>query len=278
MRIGLTGARGVLGTRLFSALSLKGHEILPFDGDIRDSSSLDPWVTGLDAVVHAAAIVPVRKVMDHLSVAISVNVGGTANVARAVARNPNCHLTYISTSHVYASSDRPLKEDEVPNPISYYGRTKLQGEQWVSSLLERTLIVRVFSFFDERQTEPYLIPSLQTRIVSATRGSSLQLVGALNMRDIADARWIAEVCARLVDATQTGTVNCATGICHSVLELALKLTEVLDRTDVKWDFDKNDPPNVLAADVSLLVSRIGVLPSFDLQSALRRYVSSQAQE
>jgi dTDP-4-dehydrorhamnose reductase len=272
MRIGLTGARGVLGTRIRSALSSKGHEVVPYDGDVRDFAAIDAWANGLEAAVHAAAIVPIDKVVDQLFNAISVNVAGTANVARAIARNSNCHLTYISTSHVYTSSDRPLKENETLKPVSLYGLTKLQGEQWISSLLNRTLIVRVFSFFDARQPEPYLIPSLRARIFAAYPGQSIRLAGALNVRDIADAQWLAEVCARLIETNQVGTVNCGTGVGHTVIKIAQKMTGALGRTDVGWEFDASAPANMLTANIGELIDRIGPLPAFELDDALNHYV------
>ena len=174
MRIGLTGARGVLGARIHSTLSTRGHKVVPLVGDVRDAPALDNWAKHLDAAVHAAAIVPVHKVANHLFDAISVNVAGTANVARAIARSSNCHLTYISTSHVYAPSDRPVRENDQLRPASLYGLTKLQGEQWASSISERLLIVRVFSFFDARQPDSYLVPSLRARILPAQPGEAFQ--------------------------------------------------------------------------------------------------------
>ncbi|MEG8047510.1 sugar nucleotide-binding protein [Sphingomonas aerolata] len=133
MTIGLTGARGVLGRRLVEVLDARGTRVAPFDGDVRDAAALAEWATGCERIVHAAAIVPTIQVKEGTGTAIAVNVAGTANVATAAA-SAGVPLTYISTSHVYASSDSALPEDAPVHPVSLYGLTKWQGEQWVDQL------------------------------------------------------------------------------------------------------------------------------------------------
>ena len=97
------------------------------------------------------------------------------------------------------------------------------------------------------------------------------------MRDIADAHWLAEVCARLIDTRQVGTVNCGTGTGYSVFEIARKLTEALGRADVKWEFNSTAAGNMLTANIDGLIERIGPLSPFKLEDALRSYVGAFAQ-
>ena len=271
MIIGLTGQRGTLGGRISRNLETHGHEIRAFVGDIRNSDESLRWVKGLDRIVHCAAIVPIVRVNADPYGAAETNVLGTLNLAKLTELTNDRHLTYISTSHVYKDSLRPLAEDNALEPISLYGLTKLQGEQWVQALAPRYLIVRVFSFFAGDQNDRFLAPSLAKRIAAATKRASLDLIGADARRDIASADWIAETCSRLVLTGKLGIVNCGTGQGHSVANFARKLGRAMGREDIRWRLPGTSPDHgqsQLVADVSRLTGFLGQEPSFDLDAAL----------
>lgn len=277
MLVGLTGARGVLGTRISEALIRHGHEINPFVGDVRNLSDLEAWVSDLQVVVHAAAVVPVEDVAQHPSEAIAVNVGGTANVALAVSKTSNCRMVYLSTSHAYRSIDRPIVETDPIDPVSLYGLSKFQGEEWVRRLVEDALIVRVFSFFDDRQARPYLVPSLRERLMFAAPNAELELHGANNIRDLADARFLGEICARLAVERSGGVVNCGTGHSYSILEIANELANAMGRKDVTWREAANSQVSVLVANTAELSRRFGgFMPPFDLAESLHSFATIPA--
>jgi len=75
-------------------------------------------------VLHAAAWTDVDGAEEHPDEARRVNVEGTRNVA-ALARP----VVYFSSDYVFDGSKRePYVESDEPNPLSVYGRTKLEGE------------------------------------------------------------------------------------------------------------------------------------------------------
>lgn len=272
MRIGLIGGNGVLGRRLSEALSLKGNETCCFNGDIRRLESVLSWADGFDRIVNLAAIVPTDRVRSNLYDAISVNSAGAANAAIAAERY-KCHLTFISTSHVYRPKEGNITEIAETIPSSHYGWTKLHGESWSSLLAHRHLIVRVFSYFDIGQGNSFLVPSLAGRIAGASASKSIDLAGSQSVRDIADARWIASICADLVESGETGTTNCGTGVGTTVFELAKLLSGAFDRPDLIWRTEKDNSWNSLVADVSLLRQKIGDLPRFFLADSVREFAS-----
>jgi UDP-glucose 4-epimerase/GDP-4-dehydro-6-deoxy-D-mannose reductase len=251
-----------------------GHEVVPFAGDIRERDSIHFFLESLDYVIHLAAVVPVDHVRDDLANAIHVNVIGSVHLAEAVSKKGSCGLAYISSSHVYAPSDSPLSEDAPTRPLSQYGLTKLHGENWVSSILPEALVLRVFSFFDHHQPASYLVPALTGRIRSADHGAVLPLRGAQCRRDIADASWIAGICAALVDQRATGIVNCGTGRSFLVREIAEKLAAAMGRSDVSWEGFTDDAINALVADTNKLRQLLGTELEFDLEKALAVYVES----
>ena len=272
MRIGITGATGVLGRRIAEQMIARGHEVIPFCGDIRDRHAIATWVAPLESVIHCAAIVPLDRVHADLSDAIHVNVVGTVNVAQAVAHHGACGFVYISSSHVYAPSLMPLGEEDLTNPLSHYGQTKLQGETWVKALLPNALTIRVFSFFDTKQAASFLVPALAQRIKSSTRGAILTLRGAQSRRDIADAFWIAHACAGLVEKRASGVVNCGTGQGYLVREISQQLSIALGRSDIVWQDFPDDSVNALVADTTKLASILGEIPKYDLLQSLAAYI------
>jgi nucleoside-diphosphate-sugar epimerase len=152
--------------------------------------------------------------------------------------------------------------------------TKLHGENWVLSILPDALVLRVFSFFDRRQPVSYLVPALTGRIRSADYGAVLPLRGAKCSRDIADASWIAGICAALVGRRATGIVNCGTGRGFLVREVAEKLAVAMARPDVSWEGFPDDAINALVADTSRLNQLLGSDPEFDLEKSISAYVES----
>jgi nucleoside-diphosphate-sugar epimerase len=275
MRIGVTGATGTLGQRIVEALSESECTVIPYCGDVRSASDLDLWAKGLDAIVHSAAVVPTQEVAGFLTDAVAINVAGTANVARA-AKASACRLVYISTSHVYGSSDQPLDEDAPIDPISLYGLTKLQGEQWARQFRPDALILRVFSFFDARQARSFLVPALLARIQASPEGAVLDLMGGESRRDIADAAWLAQACVALIKTNATGIVNCAAGRCDSVLNIAEAVARALGRSDIQWNVVQDRPADYLLADTNRLRRLAPELADFDLDKALEQAKEASA--
>jgi len=70
-----------------------------------------------------------------------INVEGTENIAKAVKAH-NAFLLYISTDYVFNGETGQYKETDSPDPINYYGLTKLKAEERVQSLTDNYCIAR----------------------------------------------------------------------------------------------------------------------------------------
>lgn len=138
MKILLTGASGNVGTHTLPELRRQGYQVrcllrerpanrrlarrLPDGvqvilGDIRDPAAVNRAVSGVDAVIHLAALIPPRS-EEHPELAEATNVGGTRNVinaCRAQARPPR--LLFTSTFDVHGRTlDRPPPR-QVDDPV-----------------------------------------------------------------------------------------------------------------------------------------------------------------
>jgi dTDP-4-dehydrorhamnose reductase len=91
--------------------------------------------------VHSAALTDVDRCEREKDLAYKINVEGTRAIAEA-ARRAGSYLIYISTDYVF-DGQRGLYREEETNPVSYYGRSKLQGEQFCldQGCIARTCVI-----------------------------------------------------------------------------------------------------------------------------------------
>ncbi len=145
MRIVITGSAGQLGQALQATLSgedlllldLPEHDVTRYEQTQQLIADFRPHVT-----VHAAAFTNVDQCELEPETAYRVNALGTQNVALACQRC-DAAMVYISTDYVFdGTKNEPYWEWDAPNPQSVYARSKLAGEYYTQTLLNRFYIVR----------------------------------------------------------------------------------------------------------------------------------------
>lgn len=114
-----------------------GHKIQSVRGDILDTRLLNKLMKDVDVVVHLAAIVttPFANTDPHFYE--QVNHWGTAEVVYAAEESDISKFIYLSSTSVYGASDSLANEDTVPAPSTFYGISKLRGEEHVARLSEK---------------------------------------------------------------------------------------------------------------------------------------------
>lgn len=150
-KIFITGAAGFVGKNLLMDLSDE-YEILPLVrktsdvsevkkyssnlivGDLRDSNSLIAGVKNADYIIHCAAVLRTNSIKMYYD----VNVVGTRNLVNCIiAHNSNIKkIIHISTQSAMGPSNglERKKVDSVPNPLTYYGKSKLLTEKEIERL------------------------------------------------------------------------------------------------------------------------------------------------
>jgi dTDP-4-dehydrorhamnose reductase len=178
MRIVLTGSSGQLGRDLCRMLA--NETVIPKDLPDFDLTRQEIEAQIHDAkpdvIIHAGAYTDVDGSEHKPDMAMAVNCEGTARVARAAAR-VGARLIYVSTDYVFdGTATAPYAEQDAPNPINVYGRSKYMGEQAVLASGADALVVRtawlyghhgknfVKSIMSAARREPAL------RVVSDQRG------------------------------------------------------------------------------------------------------------
>ena len=148
MKILITGSKGQLGADCAQILGT-AHETLAIDLDeldITKQSEVDRIVEQFSPhmVVNCAAYTQVDACETEKELAWNVNVNGPRNLAIS-AKRVGAKMIHISTDYVFdgtKATPQPYRETDEPGPISYYGKTKLEGEMAVKEAMENHVIVR----------------------------------------------------------------------------------------------------------------------------------------
>lgn len=122
----VTGAKGQLGTELSKILPSGTIYTDTDELDITNEKKVFDFVEKYnpDAIINCAAYTNVDMAEDNPELAKRINVKGPRNLART-----KINLIHISTDYVFdGMSCQPYSPSDSANPLSVYGRTKLEGE------------------------------------------------------------------------------------------------------------------------------------------------------
>ena len=145
-RIILLGGKGLLGTNIAPILD-KTFDLTICDidtWDITDRASGEHYIEQYnpDVLINLAAMTVVDGCEDKRELAERVN-GYGAGVLADLCRDHSIHFVHISTDYVFdGTKTLPYKENDIPNPVSVYGITKLMGERAVMEKNPSSLIIR----------------------------------------------------------------------------------------------------------------------------------------
>lgn len=148
MKILITGANGMLAKEVKEKFA-NGNEIILTDVaelDITNENAVLNFVNEIkpDYIINCAAFTAVDKAEECYELADRINGDGPTNLAKA-AKNTGAKLVHISTDYVFGGDlelSKDYKEDDIKNPVTAYGITKLHGEQGIEKNMEEYYIFR----------------------------------------------------------------------------------------------------------------------------------------
>lgn len=197
---------GQLGQELKYLLSQSpSFDLAIYDYPVGDITSLEKVTKlaqeeGPQFIINAAAYTAVDKAESDEANAFAVNATGPHNLA-LLAKNLDIPLIHVSTDYVFSGdANEPYQTDDLANPQSSYGRTKLAGEWAVQALWPKHFIIRtawVYSVFGNN--------FVKTMLRLGEERDELKIVGdqigsPTNARDLAQG--IIDLCLSVEQSSQ----------------------------------------------------------------------------
>ena len=242
----VTGANGLLGQKLcqhfspyYKVIATDLHPqsfVSPPNSsyeslDLTDRKTLEFHVRFYNPsiIINAAAYTDVDGCEIHKTQAWTVNVGGVKNLVKACQEH-KIKLVQLSTDYVFDGENGPYSEDDPPNPVSFYGKTKLESEMVIQESGIDFIIVRtnVLYGFGKKVKKNFLLWLLE----KLSAGEKLKIVNdQLNNPTLADN--LSECILEMVQRDLSGVLHVAGAEYLSRYDFALKVAE-------KFKFDKAD--------------------------------------
>jgi UDP-glucose 4-epimerase len=297
MRVLITGGAGFLGAALANRLLGEGHTVLALDdlsagdsrrldpavlltrGDVRDVPKLWTLLQGVDCVYHLAARVRVPESVYYPSDYNAVNVGGTVAVMEAMRDTGVRRVVFASSAALYGEQrHQPVREQQMANPNSPYGVSKIAAEYYVSTLGAlydiETVSLRIFNAYGPGQELPPSYPPVIPQLLKqALTGGSLVIFGDggqtrdfVFVDDVVDALVLA---ATATDVNRA-VINVGSGQEVSIDELADKVARAVDkRINMLHNTAQSGGVSRLVGDIGLARQALGWTPRTELEEGLR---------
>jgi dTDP-4-dehydrorhamnose reductase len=223
MRALVIGASGQVGGALCEALARRGHAAVGTHGrvpapgtvplDFTDAAAAERLIieTRPDWIFCAAALTHVDYCEDHPREAERLNRDAPAAAARVAARI-GAGFVFYSTEYVFDGTAGPYAEDDPPEPLSVYGRTKWEAEQAVREAAPRCAIARTTVVYGPERQEKNFVYQLRRR---CRAGESVRVP----VDQVSSPTYNADLAAASVELAERGL----TGVWH------LAGTSVMDR-------------------------------------------------
>lgn len=148
-RILVIGRNGQLGSEiLFQSKKFNSLHLFSTSSnelDITNFSQVEQFISlnKFDIIINCGAYTDVEKAESFKDEARAINALGVENLSKICLKN-GCFLIHISTDYVFdGKMNCPIDETIPPNPLGTYGKTKLEGEQFIINSGCKHLIFRI---------------------------------------------------------------------------------------------------------------------------------------
>ncbi|KAF0146432.1 MAG: UDP-glucose 4-epimerase [Nitrospirae bacterium] len=258
----------------------KRINIVPFDlANIPANLFSIDKITQLNAVIHAAAIIPRGNKLEHYddSQVFLDNIAGTFKLIEQSVKCKVKQFVYISSANIYEQVNHEVKETFVPKPANHYLLSKWLGEE-IANYFSRQGSTK---FCNLRISAPYgpgykikaVIPILVER---ALKGEDLELWGSgLREQVFTYVRDISRACEMVIEKEINGTFNITGPGPVSMIVLANNILKVIQNTGSKTVFNgKQDPNEGLRRRLSIEAAKdaFSYEPLFDISAGIEDMV------
>jgi dTDP-4-dehydrorhamnose reductase len=173
MKFLITGASGLIGSQIVKDLTKQNHIVyscyhnekplhgIPIHLDLKDQNKIIQIVqeTKPDIIIHLAAITNVDLCETEKELATIVNIKSTETIVKQ-SEKQQIFFIYVSTDYIFDGVQKMKKENDMPHPLGFYGKSKLEGENIVNKMASDWCIIRTstpFGIHDKKKSFPLWI-------------------------------------------------------------------------------------------------------------------------
>ncbi len=260
----VTGSNGLLGQKITEKILKEGgvNLIATSKGENRypvkegyvymDMDILDPIKVRAvvecykpDSIIHTAAMTNVDACEDQKELAYELNVTSVETLL-LLAEEYNIQLVHLSTDFIFDGEHGPYDELSAPNPLSYYGETKLRAEELLKNSKAKWAILRTIIVYG------VINDASRSNIVLWAKGA-LEKGNPIN---VVNDQWrmptlaedLADICFLAIEHDAQGVYNASGKDMMSISELVAKVADF-------WHLDKELINEISAATLNQTAKR-----------------------
>jgi dTDP-4-dehydrorhamnose reductase len=205
-----------------------------YDIDITDTEKLNHFLEDkvLHYIINCAAMTNVDQCEAEQEKCDLINVEAVKTLVAATKKD-NIHLIHISTDFIFDGENGPYKEEDKPNPINYYGLSKLKAEQAIEqeqidyTILRTILVYGIVDNMSKNNIVSWVKKSIEDK-------QEITIVDdQFRMPTLVDD--LAEACLLAIKNKAYGTFNVSSSELLSIYEMTLQIAEAfnLDASYIK---------------------------------------------
>jgi len=239
----ITGSNGLLGQKLIKLLvkknayniygvskgenrlkNKKGYTYI--DLDITDKNSLSKLIEKINPsfIIHTAAMTNVDTCELHKKECDIINVDAVRNLVES-CKKKDIHLIHISTDFIFDGKNGFYKEVDNPNPINYYGLSKLKSEKSIiESKIKHTILrtILVYGLTDDKKNN--IVSWIKKSIENKQQINVV--TDQLRMPTLVDD--LAHACILALENNVIGVFNVSSNQLMSIYEIAIEVSKAFD--------------------------------------------------
>ena len=242
MKLLVTGGSGLLGSNIlrlankdfecfgtYNTNPLTINDCKFYKLDITNKNDVNSLFQKInpEVVIHTSSLTNVDYCEKNREETWKVNVEGTRNIVD-VSKNLNCKLVFISTDFVFDGIKGMYTEIDKPNPLNYYGLTKLEGEKLVRALNDYLIIrtTRLYGRVEKGQKRNFAIWVIESLKNKQTISVITDQICSPTLANVC-----ADVIIKLIKKSDIGFFNVAGKGCVSVFDFAKSIANVFELDD-----------------------------------------------
>ena len=259
MKIAIIGSSGFLGTKLMKILS-KYHNVIgasrnPRQGEIPLDATDKQQVRNFlfyqrpNIVIDTVALTSSADCESNPQKAYDLNYLTTKNIAQ-FCKEIKAKMIFISSSYVFDGENKNYKEEDFPNPLNEYGKTKLMAEKEVLNL-ENSIVIRLdimYGYNGKNQQNGVFDMILSRKLIELREPN--QIKAPVFIEDVAS------IILELIDKDQRGIFHVAGNDKISILKFLKKLEKIVRETSKISVLKNNKIKLKIPKDSSLDISKI----------------------